>query len=370
MNAIYFDNAASTPVLPEVWDAMRPFFTDVPGNPASSHRFGRHARLALDQARETIARCLDAEADEVLFTSGATEANNLALFGLAREPGTICVSAIEHPCVGEPALKLRERGFRLQTLGVGRDGKTVPPDGWPDDIRLAAVMLANHETGAVQPIHELNAPAPIHCDAAAAVGRIAVSFKQLGVASLTLSGHKFHGPKGCGALLLRKGTKLTPQVFGGHQQGGKRPGTEAVPLAVGLAKALELATRDLDLRHSHVTGLRRRFLEQLEQGARPIVPTGLDPALPYVCNVSFPGCRADALLIAFDLAGIACSTGSACSSGSPLPSPVLEAMRVPREVLTSAIRFSFSALNTLAEVHQATQAICQAVKRIRSSIRS
>ncbi len=373
MDIINLDHNATTPVLPEVWEAMRPYMLEHAGNPASSHALGRRARRGLEEARESVAQLLDARPDEVLFTSGATEANNLAIFGLAgAAPGAIVSSAIEHPCVVEPIQQLARRGFTCVPLLVDRQGIVAPPpDGWPSDARLVCVMLANHETGAIQPVRALTAtldPAiPFHCDAAAAVGKMAVSFRQLGVTSLALSAHKFHGPKGIGALLVRHQAKLKPQFFGGHQQQGKRPGTESVALAVGLDAALQLAMRRLDAHQQHLLHLRRRFLELLRAQAAPVVLNGPeDGGLASTINLSFPGCAADVLLMNLDLAGVACSTGSACSSGSLLPSPVIRAMGVPDDVLRSALRFSFSVLNTLAEIDEAARRIITSVKKLRA----
>lgn len=372
MNAIYLDNNASTPMLPAVRDAMQPYWCDRPGNPASSHGFGRHARRALEDAREQIAALLDAHPDEVLFTSGATEANNLAIFGLAgTAPGTIVTSMIEHPSVLEPIRKLTERGFTLAPLPVSPTG-SVDSLIFPDDTRLVAVMLANHETGAVQAVADmtraLNRAVPFHCDAAAAAGKMPISFSNLGVTTLTISAHKFHGPKGIGALLVRKNARLRPLHFGGHQQHGKRPGTEPVPLVVGMAKALEWSMLNLAANRTHVFELRSHFLGHLRAHAAPVLLNGPEEGgLPHALNLSFPGCNADALLMSLDLADVACSTGSACSSGSLLPSPVLTAMGKTGNALLSAMRFSLSALLTRAEVDQAARRIVHCVNRLRQA---
>jgi cysteine desulfurase len=370
MDLIYLDNSASTPLLPEVWEAMRSYGLERGGNAASSHRAGRLARQALEDAREHTAALLDAHPEEVLFTSGATEANNLAIFGLARcdaGPAHLISSPLEHPCVSEPIRQMVEAGYSHDVLPVDERGLIVPAamaNLLRPETRLVSVMLANHETGAIQPIadlmREVHERGPFfHCDAAAAAGKMAISFKQLRVTSLTVSGHKFHGPQGVGALLVRRHVKLRPLMFGGHQQQGRRPGTEPVALAVGLATALSLATRDLESRHAKVTALRERFLHTLQANAAPVVVNGPggDAGLPHTLNVSFPGCRADVLLMNLDLAGVACSTGSACSSGSLLPSPVLQAMRVADDVLHSAMRFSFSFLLTEAEVDEAARRV-------------
>jgi cysteine desulfurase len=373
MDCIYLDNNATTPLLPSVWEAMRPYLTEVFGNPASAHAAGRRARRALEDARESIASLLGAEADEVLFTSGATEANNLALFGLCGDPpGHLLASPIEHPSVAEPLRRLTESGFTLDTLPVDAQGR-VQADTLPErlraDTRLVAVMLANHETGALQPIRALTETiagrAGFHCDATQAVGKIPVHFRDLGVDTLALSAHKFHGPKGIGALLVRRGVKLRPRTWGGHQQHGQRPGTEPVALAVGFACALDRACREMNDRLAHVQQLRRRFLDQLNAAATPVVLNGPDDGIPHTINVSFPGLKADLLLMNLDLAGVACSTGSACSSGSLLPSPVLQAMGVSDAVLRSAMRFSLSPLLTVAEIDEAARRIAAVVARLR-----
>jgi cysteine desulfurase len=371
MNAIYLDNNASSPMLPPVWEAMKPFLCDHPGNPASSHRFGRHARQALENAREQIAALLDAQPDEVVFTSGATEANNLALFGLAGERGVILTSALEHPCVLEPIRRLvQQHGFMRCDLPIALTGVAEITEAALEEVRLATLMLANHETGAVQPVEalatRLAGRAPLHCDAAAAAGKMPISFGRLGVAALTISAHKFHGPQGVGALLIQRRAKVRPLIFGGHQQQGKRPGTEPVALAVGMAAALAWSVQQLDANRAHVLGLRRRFLEALRRDAGPVILNGPEEGgLPHALNVSFPGCQADALMMSLDLAGVACSTGSACSSGSLLASPVLAAMKVPREALASALRFSLSALLSEPDVDEAALRVVRCVTKLR-----
>lgn len=375
MDCIYLDNNATTPLLPVVWEAMRPFVTEAFGNPASAHSAGRQARRALEDARESIAAHLGADADEVVFTSGATEANNLALFGLCGEPPAhLLASPIEHPSVAEPLRRLSEIGFTLDLLPVDGCG-CVPADSLKErlrpDTRLVAVMLANHENGSIQPIRALAETVAgrvrFHCDATQAAGKIPVHFHDLGVETLALSAHKFHGPKGIGALLLRRGVKLRPRIWGGHQQQGRRPGTEPVALAAGFACALDFACRDMNDRLAHVRRLRQRFLAQLRADAAPIVLNGSEDGIPHTINLSFPRVKADLLLMNFDLAGVACSTGSACSSGSLLPSPVLQAMNVPEDMLNSAIRFSLSPLLRLQQMDEAARRISAVVSRLRQS---
>lgn len=345
MGVINLDHNATTPLHPAAAAAMRQVEAEAPGNPASAHSLGRKARRFLEDARERVAQLLDARAAEVIFTSGATEANNLALFGLAgASPGRIISSRIEHASVIEPLQVLERRGFAVEWLPVGPDGRVAAErvgDGRAVPARLVAVMLVNHETGVVQDVAALAGAAPVHCDAAQAVGKMPVSFRKLSVTTLSLSAHKFGGPKGAGALLVRAGAELEPQMFGGHQQRDLRPGTESASLAVGLATALEQSVAEMAARTARWRSLRAHFLARLAAEVPPIVVNG--EGLPGTVNVAFPGCRADALLMALDLAGVACSTGSACSSGSLLPSPVLRAMGVPAEVLGSAMRFSFGA---------------------------
>jgi cysteine desulfurase len=353
--SIDLDANATTPVLPAVWEAMRPWMLSDHGNPASAHRLGAQARRALEEARDTVARLLGAEPKEVVFTSGATESNNLAVFGLLPETGGhVLVSPIEHPSVLEPIRRLGDR-HDIGYLKVNSHGLIDPESvtcQLREDTTLVAAMLVNHETGAVQQIasivRKISNRVPLHCDAAQGVGKIPVHFHELGAATLSLSAHKFHGPPGIGVLLVRRGVKLRPLFHGGHQQQGRRPGSEPVALAVGLACALELACRELSERYEKICRLRELLVASWQEDGIEFVINGPQESsgegIPHVLNVSFPGCNADALLMRLDLAGIACSTGSACSSGSLLPSPVLEAMHVPQDRLRSAMRFSFSHL--------------------------
>ena len=377
MSGIYLDNNATTPLLPAVWEAMRPYHGEAFGNPASAHFAGRRARAALEDARERTAALLGAHPDEVVFTSGATEANNFALFGLAGEPPAhLITSPIEHPSVAEPFQQLERRGFTVDRLPVYPSG-VVRAEALADLLtprtRLVSVMLTNHETGAIQPVARLAAildgRAAFHCDATQAVGRIPVHFGESGVTTLSFSAHKFHGPKGIGVLLIRRGTRLPPQLWGGHQQQGRRPGTEPVAAAVGLAAALELAVQEAAARRAHVTALRECLLGHLRATCSPVVLNGPEKeGLPHTLNLSFPGCRAESLLMNLDLAGVACSTGSACSSGSLLPSPVLRAMSVPDDVLRSAMRFSLSHLVTATEIGEAGQHVARIVERLRRHV--
>jgi len=316
------------------------------------------------------ATLLGASPDEVIFTSGATEANNLAIFGLAGSPpGHILASPIEHPCVTEPLKQLATRGFDVETLPVDQYGIVsveVFRERVRPDTRLAVMMMVNHETGAPQPSSWYRSlHSTLHSDATQAVGKIPISLHELDLASLSLSAHKFGGPKGVGALLVRKEPKLVPQLFGGHQQLGRRPGTEPVALVVGLVTALDIATSRMGEALNETYRKQKALIKRLSETCSPIVVNSNPEGWPYILNVSFPGCRADLLLMKLDLAGVACSTGSACSSGSLLPSPVLRAMGVPDDVLRSAMRFSFGPQTTDAELAEAATRIAVCVKRLR-----
>jgi cysteine desulfurase len=271
----------------------------------------------------------------------------------------------------EPLHQLEARGFAVSWLPVDSRGVIAPfivPPG-----ALVCVMLANHETGAVQPVRDIARSLPpgakLHCDAVQAVGKIPVDFAALGATTLTASAHKFGGPKGVGVLLTKRGTELHPLTFGGHQQKGRRPGTEPVALAVGMAVALQHAVRNMTENRARAELLRRHFWEELQRTCSPVVLNGPEigaaDVIPSTLNVSFPGCRADLLLMALDLVGVACATGSACSSGSLLPSPVLRAMGVTDDVLRSALRFSFSPNQTSEEIAEALRRIVERVHRLR-----
>ncbi|MCE9568238.1 MAG: cysteine desulfurase [Planctomycetes bacterium] len=366
MRSIYLDHNATTPLLPEAADAMRRVEAEAFGNPASAHHIGRAARRALEDARERIAALLGADPEEVTFTSGATEANNLAVFSLAT--GRVAASLIEHPCVVEPLRQLEARGVSVDWWPVNPRGIVAAHPIHPD-TKLVCVMLVNHETGAIQPVREiaasLAAGTALHCDAVQAVGKIAVNFRELGVTTLTASAHKFGGPKGVGVLLTKRGTKLHPLMFGGHQQQGKRPGTESAPLAAGMVAALEHTTRNMTANLAKLTALRTQLWERLRELGPAVLngpEIGATDVVPTTLNVSFPGCRADLLLMALDLAGVACSTGSACSSGSLLPSPALRAMGLSDELLHSALRFSLSPRFELEDIDEAASRIGSVVR--------
>jgi cysteine desulfurase len=379
MQTIYLDNNATSALDPEVLEAMRPYWLAA-GNAESRHSAGRAARRGWDEARDTVARILNADPAEVVFTSGGTEANNLALFGLARlrrEPGHLVSSPIEHPAVAVPLAYLKMQGFALDWPEVSTDGVADPElmaQTFQPDTRLATLILAHNETGAIQPVARLAALAadqniPVHTDAVQAVGRIPVDFRALGVATLAASAHKFQGPIGAGLLLVRRDVNLAPHFLGGGQQQGRRAGTPAVPLAVGLAKALERWHTQATARTAGWTVLRDRLEAGLTAALGPgaVVrngPTSSQLRLPQTLNVGFPGLDGDALLIQLDLAGIAASIGAACASGTMQPSASFLAMRVPADRLRSSVRFSLGATTTQDDINEAIRRIVDVVKRV------
>ena len=377
---IYLDNNATTPLAPEVAEAMHSCARCQHGNPASQHEPGRRARRLVENAREDIARLLGAktsgmDADQVLFTSGATEANNLAIRGLAGQPpGRILVSAVEHPSVMGTCQWLGKLGFDVRILPVDTNGVVVDAalDSLLDNTtRLVSVMLGNHETGVLQPIAKIaerchDAKVPLHTDAVQAAGKIPIRFRELGATMLSISAHKFHGPTGIGALVIRSDTTLEPITYGGFQQAGLRPGTESVEMAVGLQTALQHACNALPPRDQQLSELRQMFESELRRQIPGIVVHADQVArLPHTANVSFPGLDRQAIVMALDVAGVACSTGSACASGSSEPSPTLLAMGCPEELYSSAVRFSFGARNTPAEVTAAVRRILATINNLR-----
>lgn len=378
---IYLDHNATTPIDPEVAEAMARVAREGLANPASQHQAGRKARRILETAREGIAELLGAktggmDADQVIFTSGGTEANNLALLGLAAaRPGAIVISAIEHPSVVGAAEELHRRGRDVRKLPVTAAG-IVDLSAAESAISnhqsaIASLMLANNETGVIQPVAELAAlchaaNVPIHTDAVQAIGKIPVSFRALDVDALTVAPHKFHGPVGIGALLLRHGMKLEPQLFGGFQQAGLRPGTESIALAVGFHRALERWQAEAEQRAEQMRAIGTQLERDLLAAAPGAVIVGhTAPRLPHTLNIAFPGVNRQALAMALDMAGVACSTGSACASGSSEPSPVLLAMGLPGEVIEGSIRLSWGAFTTAAEAAEASRRILKCVNHLR-----
>ncbi len=378
---VYLDHNSTTPIDPRVVEAIVRAWRDSGANPASQHGPGRAARRMLQEAREGIAELLGAktggmDADRVIFTSGGTEANNLALRGLVKEPtGGVAISAIEHPSIRGAADELRRSGRRVRTIPVEPTGEISLGPGLTDvltDSQLVSAMLASNETGVIQPIAALAdraraAGALTHTDAVQAVGKIPVHFRDLGVDALTFAPHKLHGPLGIGALVVRHEVKLEPQVFGGFQQEALRPGTENVALAVGFHEAMRLAIDELSHRAARMQELRDELERTLGGEFPELVIVGRSaPRLPNTSCLAFPGLNRQALVMALDLAGVACSTGSACASGSSEPSPALVAMGLPQPVIEGAIRLSLGAFTADDEIAEAVRRISNVVKHLRS----
>jgi cysteine desulfurase len=377
MSRIFLDHNSTTRPLPEVVEAVARHARDSYANPGSRHAEGRIARRALEDSREKIAALLSASPKEVIFTSGGTEAINLAIFGLAREqPAAVLLTAGEHPAVRQACARLHEQGWQLEFLDVDRDGRIIVEEldqlPW-HKIALATVILAHNETGVVQDVSPLAKRCqehgiPLHLDAVQAVGKMPVDFHALGATALSLGAHKFHGPRGIGALLLKAGATLRPRQVGGHQEADRRAGTEPVALAVGLAIALEKWHSEATERDSRIRDLRDR-LEHALQVACPgaVVNGGSARRLSNTLSIAFPGVEGDALFVALDLAGVSCSLGSTCASGSTEPPPALIAMGCPPEIVTSSVRFSLSFENTRDEIDDAVGRIARAVARLRSA---
>jgi len=384
---VYLDNSATTAMAPEVIEAMLPYFSDEMGNAQSVHSFGQRAKAAVEKARREVAALINAAPAEIVFVSGGTEADNLAVRGIAeahRDYGRhIITTKIEHPAVLATCESLEGAGYRVTYLPVSRGGLVNIRDvrkAISDDTILISVMLANNETGTIQPIEEIAGVVAdarargldhlhFHTDAVQAVGKISVDVNRLGVDLLSLSGHKIHGPKGIGALFVRKGTRLTKLLYGGHHERDRRAGTENVPGIVGLGKAAELARTQLDERINRMRDL-RDYLEREATSRFPGVRVNGDrlQRVPNVSNVTFGGIDGESLLIALDLKGIAVSTGSACASGSLEPSHVLQALGLPRDEVRGSLRFSLGAYTTRQEIDYAVSVLAQTVARLREMI--
>ncbi len=354
---IYFDYNATTPIDDRVLEAMLPFLTSFYGNPSSLYRHGRIVRSAIDTAREQVAALVDAPLSQVIFTSGGTESNNLALATLPAQ-GRLAISAIEHPSITEPALRLKQLGSTLSIIDVDTNGlvtQTVIENLINKKPDLVSIMMANNETGVIQDlvpcVQKLRAnDIIVHTDAVQALGKIPVSFDRLGVHLMSLSSHKIYGPKGCGALLFEKGLEINPVFFGGGQEQGLRAGTENVAAIVGFGKAAELAKTELINRSEQLLTLRTLLEAHLTTIPGLIIFAQQANRLPNTIQFGIPGIDGEMLLMKLDQKAIAVSSGSACASGGRIPSPILIAMGVEAELAKSAIRISLGMANTEIEV--------------------
>jgi len=378
MNRIYLDHSATTLVRDEVAEEMLPYFSALFGNASSIHSFGREARKAVQNARKKIAGMIGADLTEVVFTSGGTESDNLALMGCAfarRKAGRhIVTSSIEHPAVLNCCQHLEQEGFEVTYLPVDGKGMVDPmsvEEGIRPDTVLVSIMLANNEVGTIQPISEIgeitrSMGIPLHTDAVQALGKLPVTVNRLHADLISMSGHKIYGPKGIGILYIRKGISFTPLMHGGHHEMGFRPGTENVAAIVGLAKSMELAELERKDFFEKTFGLRSALEAGIKKHIENVAINGhTKKRLPNISNVSFKNTDGESLLMILDSLGIAVSTGSACSSGSTEPSHVLSAMGITSELASGNLRFSFGKSNDRDDICRVLEVLPEIVAKLR-----
>jgi len=374
---VYLDNNATTRVAPEVIEAMQPFFTELWGNPSSMHHFGGQVARYVEQAREKVAALLGASPEEILFTSCGTESNNTAVRGATETAGfevPIITTRVEHPAVLEPCRHLGEQGYMVVKLNVDASGQ-IDVEELAETLShgpaVVSIMWANNETGVVFPIERIaeivkQAGGVFHTDAVQAVGKLPIDLSRTPIDMLSMSGHKLHAPKGIGALYIRKGTKIRPFLLGGHQEGGRRGGTENVPYIVGLGRACELAKDALDDEMTRVTALRDRLeAGLLERCPDSRINGDREHRLPNTSNISFQYIEGEAILYHLSDVGVAASSGSACTSGSLEPSHVIRAMGVPFTAAHGSIRFSLSRYNTEEQIDYVIEHVPPIVERLR-----
>ena len=373
MPRIYFDNSATTPVLPEVFEAMRPYFDERFGNASSIHRNGQQTRAAVEQARESMAALLACRPPEVVFTSGGTEADNLAIFGVADAGDHVITSTVEHHAVLNACKHLEAEGADVTYLPVDGRGLVDPADvrrALRSTTKLITVMMANNETGVLQPVEEIGkiaaeADVYFHTDAVQAAGKVPLGVASIGCDLLSISGHKIHAPQGVGALYVRKGTALAPMLYGGRHERSRRAGTENVPGIVALGKAAELARAKLENDNQGMARMRNRLEDALLALDSAGVNGDGSPRVPQTLSMYFDGIDGESLVIALDLKGLAVSTGAACSSGAIEPSHVLMAMGLSPDRARASIRFSLGRQNTMEEVEVAISLVAETVARLR-----
>ena len=377
MRTVYVDNNATTRVAPEVIEAMMPYFSDYYGNPSSMHFFGGQVARKVNEARDQVADLLGAEPSEIVFTSCGTESDNAAILGTLDsypEKRHFITTRVEHPAVGNVSTYLSRKGYHVTELSVDREGRLDLDElreSFSDQTALVSTMYANNETGVIFPIEKIGEIVkekgiPFHTDAVQTIGKIPVNLKKSAIDMLSLSGHKLHSPKGIGVLYIRKGTKFSPFLIGGHQEKGRRGGTENVPYIIGLGKACELAKKHLEDENTRVKALR----DYLEQKILEKIPSTLvngDPVhrLPNTVSVSFEYVEGESILLLLSDLGICASSGSACTSGSLEPSHVLRAMGVPFTAAHGSIRFSLSIYNTKEEMDYIIEHLPPIIQRLR-----
>ena len=373
----YLDNAASTPVHKEVLQDMIPFFSEKYGNPSSMHKSGRMAFNAVQKARKQIANLINANPEEILITSGGTESNNTALYGISnvRKGNHIITSSIEHEAILEPCKKLEKHGFRITYLPVSKDGLVNPSDiknSISKDTCLVSIMFANNEVGTIQPIREITEickknNVAFHSDAVQAVGKIPINVKELEVDALSFSSHKIYGPKGVGALYIKNGTTIDPILLGGGQENGLRSGTENVASIVGFGKACELALKNFEQNSNHVKKLRDLLVSKIIKEISFVKFNGNnEKRIPNNAHFTFLGVNGEDLIIKLDENGIAASTGSACSVKTQKASHVLQAMGFSHEEITGSLRLTIGIFNTMDEIYAVIDVLKKIVKELRS----
>jgi cysteine desulfurase len=374
---IYFDNNATTRIANEVFEAMKPFLTDLYGNPSSMHTFGGQVEKYIRHSREQIARLLGCDSSEIIFTSGGTESDNAAIKGVLTalpEKRKIITTRVEHPAVLATCREMQAAGYKLIELGVDREGQISLDEleaEVDDDTAIVTIMYANNETGVIFPIEKIAEivkakGAVFHTDAVQAVGKIPLNLDKSNIDLLSLSGHKLHAPKGIGALYIKKGTRISPFIVGGHQEKNRRAGTENVAGIVALGKATELAERTMEQENTKVKKLRDKLENAILKTCKGATLNGdKNNRLPNTCNISFEYIEGEAILLLLDQFGICASSGSACTSGSLEPSHVLRAMGVPFTAAHGSIRFSLSRYNTEEEVDFVIEKMPAVVNRLR-----
>jgi cysteine desulfurase len=375
MRRVYLDNNATTPLLPDVFEAMRPYYMEQFGNASSIHHHGQQTRAAVERARESVGHLVNARAAEMVFTSGGTEADNLAIFGIVEPGDHVVTSTIEHSAVGNTCRELERRGHEVTFVAVDSRGLVDPGDvkrALRPNTKLISIMMANNETGVVQPVDEIGkiageADVFFHTDAVQAAGKVPIDVEKIGCDMLSLSGHKIHAPQGTGAMYLRKGTLLRPMLYGGTHERQRRAGTENVAGIVGLGKAAEIARASLENGDVARLGELRDRLERVVLDK--VEATGVNgagaPRVPTTTNIYFDCIEGEALVIALDLKGLSVSTGAACSSGKIEPSHVLVAMGLPHERARASIRFSLGKQTKEEDIEFAISVIPETVARLR-----
>src|SRR5438270_277401 len=375
MRRVYLDNNATTPVLPEVFEAMRPYYLEQFGNASSIHHYGQHARAAVEKARASVATLLNARPAEIVFTSGGTESDNLGIFGLVQRGDHVITSTIEHSAVMNTCKRLEQMGCEVTFIGVNVRGEIDPGDirgALRPNTRLISIMMANNETGVVQPVEEIgkiagDADVFFHTDAVQAAGKVAIDVHKIRCDALSISGHKIHAPQGTGALYIKKGTLIQPLIYGGSHERQRRAGTENLPGIVGLGKAAEICKQWLESGGpAEMVAMRDHLQSAVLNAVEDAGVNGLGaPRVPNTTNFWFDHVEGEALVIALDLKGLAVSSGAACSSGAIEPSHVLLAMGLPHGRARASIRVSLGKQTTQEDIDFASKVIPETVARLR-----